>query len=138
MKAKAKARPVIVLRPDWGGPFAWMTSPVDGAHDVVGCADGAFAGGLAGFRRRFGVSKGLVRDLGAWQREYDRMVDSGDSSPERSRVHLRPFFRRMNERGIELARRLKAEVGDNYGVAVSPIGEKWREVGIDTVSPPKT
>jgi len=91
MAEEKTERETICIMADFGmGPYAW--------HQGANIADS-----LTGFPSRFGVSKNLEADFAEWvidfERNYERLDFDWDG---------------FHQRGIELSKKLKKEIGDRF------------------------
>lgn len=120
---------MLVLRPEWGGVYAWIRR-ADGSHDPIGFADNFF-GKAAEFGKTTGASRGLVRDLRKWLGAFETLIEPKDAPFSQNRdKRIRSMIELLDARAFELARRLKAEVGDRFRVAVAPLRMKWRDMEV--------
>ncbi len=95
-------RPILIIEPDHGETYGWLTptGPVGRSRHEGGLADTT-----RGFPKACAVSRSLEEDFEDW---YSQFV-----LYSRLREFSWPFFHR---RGLQLCRRLKAEVGDRFVV----------------------
>lgn len=122
-------KPVIVLRPEWGGVFAWLRN-ADGTHDFFGFS-ARWDDRPKAFRDATGASRETVRALCEWQTAFENCIEPEDAPFWRSRdPRVKSILKLLDARAFELARRLKGEIGARFRVAVAPLCRKWRDVEV--------
>lgn len=105
MKQKDKKRETVKIMADFGmGPYAWNC--------------GNIADAVCGFPPEYGVSKELETDFAEWVTKFERDCDKPDFE-----------WDAFNRRGIELARKLKKEIGNRFDIEYRiPIEDpRWHE-----------
>lgn len=86
-------RETICIMADFGmGPYAWER-------------DGNIADSITGFPKEYGVSIKLEADFSEWITDFERNSDKAGFN-----------WKTFHERGIELARKLKAEIGERFDI----------------------
>lgn len=105
--------PVLTVMPDFGNaPFLWRAnSPDDGIGPMI-CESGAW-------EDHYPMSEALWRKFAIWARTFER-ISFYSGSNEEAECWDWPAF---HERGLQLARWLKEEVGDAYRVVYQKPGE---------------
>ncbi len=120
---------MLILRPEWGGVFAWRRN-ADGTHSAFGFSS-AWGDKPKTFRVATGASRGLVRDLCEWQLAFERCIEPEDSPFCKNREpRVRSILKLLDARAFELANRLKTEVGDRFRIAVAPLCRKYRDIEV--------
>lgn len=85
---------------DFGnGPYAWLRGP----EEKQPCAGGCIADAVAGFPPEYGVSENLQREFAEWVIDFERNSEHADFAWEE-----------WNHVGMDLARKLKKEIGDQF------------------------
>ncbi|MGV9294169.1 hypothetical protein [Amycolatopsis sp. NPDC003676] len=97
----------IKVMAEWSADPLWVFDPY--AHDVTTPVDPASP--------ELGLSAELARDLSAWQDEWDAMMNHDD--PASSAFPSAEAERSFDERGWELARRVRREVPAEWDVSYS-------------------
>ncbi len=96
------ARKIITVLADFGnGPYAWIKDSRDKTSRVGAC----IADAVTGFPKSFKVSKALEKDFSDWIVYFENHHEDKKFN-----------WAKFNSRGVELSRRLKAEVGGRYDV----------------------
>lgn len=134
---KTDERPWLTLCADFGGAFAWCEDEGGGrlslccGTDDYDPATDPNADRPQSFLEEYGIGAELMHDIVVWVRSYDDNVppDEGDRRDE-----LQPFYERLDEQGLALARRLKAETGGRfrvgYGAWARKNGGAWNVVEV--------
>ncbi|RNF33988.1 hypothetical protein [Paracoccus methylarcula] len=135
--------PTLTVMPDFGmGPFLWVNGPEDNSLGVGGnCCD---ATGRCGSHP---MSDDLFEAFKEWIFEFEsaswRPLEANGDSDDWERHALKEpelilDWNSFHARGLELARRLKAEVGANFRVVYEKPMEdpqrridEWREIRDD-------
>jgi hypothetical protein len=90
----------ICIMTDFGmGPYAWLRGPELTRSRVGQC----IADAVTGFPKEYGVSENLQRDFAEWVIDFEKNYD-----------HVNFDWEEWNHVGIELARKLKKEIGDQF------------------------
>lgn len=94
----------LKIMAEWCAHPVWFFNPY--THDVTTAVDPASP--------ELGLSPELARDLSAWQDEWDATLDNADPVPA---FPSEEAGRRFDERGWELARRVRREVPADWDVS---------------------
>ncbi len=95
-------RPTIVIMADFGfTPYAWLRK----AEDSPPYVGSHIASGDIGFPKEFGVPEDIEEKFAEWADDFVRNYDKESFN-----------WSKWNEHGIDLARKLKTEVGERYHV----------------------
>lgn len=90
----------ISIMADFGnGPYAWLRKP-DENLPYVG---GNIADAVSGFPEHFGVTQGLQKQLADWVIDFENNYDKESFN-----------WKKWNQCGINLSKKLKLEVGNHY------------------------
>jgi len=110
-----KPSKTITIMADFGfGPYAWLKDASD-TTDYVGLNIANRETGMTEFH----ISKELESDFARWVRHFERDALDNPDFP----------WQRFNEEGMELARRLKGEIGNAANVVyVKPTEDPHHEV----------
>ena len=130
-------KPWLTLHAEFSGTFAFEEDE-DGGRLSMCCGMDDYHTAIdpnadrpQSFREEYGISAELMHDIIVWARSYDANVPSDEGS---RRDELQPFYERLDEQGFALARRLKAEIGDEYRIGYGTWARKnggaWQVVEV--------
>lgn len=111
---KKNSRPLLTVMPDFGRAFIWFYS--EGDEREVMCCDA----GLLGRCDNHPMSDALFDAFSEWTDEFESAPPVKEAPSEQSKYSDSPYldlnWPDFHERGLELAKRLKQEVGAAFRV----------------------